>query len=67
MWETGPQEHAIYGLREQFQSNAFERTHNIEPRVTYTLVQARQIFAVMAVHQHQVDQPLGEWRGGDAG
>jgi len=55
MRETGPQEYTIYGLREQFQSNAFERTHDIEPRVTYTLVQARQIFAVMAVDQHQIN------------
>lgn len=67
MRESRPDEHAVRGLHERFQSDAFESAHDIEARLTKPLVQARQIFAVVAIHQHEIDEPLGELRGGDDG
>src|SRR5262249_60580801 len=65
--EARPNEHAVRRLHEQLQPHAFEHAHDIEPRLTEAFAQSRQVFAVVAVDQHQMDDPLGKLRGGDAG
>jgi hypothetical protein len=67
MWEACPHEHAVRWLNEQFESDTFERAHDVQPSRAETLVQARQVLAIMPIHQHQINQPLGEQRRGNAG
>src|SRR5262249_59205985 len=45
----------------------FGREHHIDPRLAEAFAQSRQVSAVVAVDQHQIDEPLGKLRGGDAG
>src|SRR5215470_8305403 len=67
MRESRPNEHAVRRLYKQLQADAFESAHNIEARFAQSRLQARQIFAIATIHQHQIDEPLGELRRRDAG
>src|ERR1700674_3731509 len=67
MRESRPDEHAIRRLHKQLQPHTFEGAYDIEPRLAEPLVQPGQVLAVMTIYQHQIYEPLGELRGGDAG
>src|SRR6202012_4310817 len=67
MREARPYEHAVRGLHEQFHADMFEVTHNIQACLAKSLMQTRQILTIVTIYQHQIDEPLGELRTGDAG
>ena len=67
MGEPRPDEHPGAGLGEDFESDLLESAHHIDARGVEPLVQPREVLAIVAIDQHQVDETLGELRGCDVG
>ena len=50
MRDVRPDKHTVRGLREQLKTDTFKGAHDAGAGLAQSLVQARQVFAVMAVH-----------------
>ena len=62
-----PDEHPVRWLDKRFEPDPLEAARNLDARFAEPFVQTGEIFSIMPVNQHHVDQPLGELRRRDAG